>query len=71
MKALHFESALFAFHHLRDHHTGKLLARTMLYLLDRMKITHKVSSQLTSVCNCCVIYWPFHYGQCRKQQDVH
>ncbi|KIM66088.1 hypothetical protein SCLCIDRAFT_40814, partial [Scleroderma citrinum Foug A] len=30
MKALHLESALFAFHCLRDRHTGESLARTIL-----------------------------------------
>ena len=42
MKALHLECALVAFHWLRDHHTGKSLANTVLYLLDRMNVTDKV-----------------------------
>ena len=73
-KALHLESTLFTFHRLRDRHTGESLARTILYLLDRMKLMHKVSSQLTSVATAVSfqsIDWPFHYGQHRKQQDVH
>lgn len=41
-KTLHLESALFAFHRLRDRHTGESLAQTILYLLDRMHVTHKV-----------------------------
>jgi hypothetical protein len=41
-KSLGLESALLAFHRVRECHTGESLARTILYLLDRSRITSKV-----------------------------
>jgi len=40
---LELKVALVAFHRIQGHHTGKSLARTVLYLLDRAGITSKVN----------------------------
>jgi len=48
--ALQLKIALIAFHHLRQNHTGKSMARTVMHLLDRADITVKVR-QLSSYCN--------------------
>ncbi|KIK15893.1 hypothetical protein PISMIDRAFT_49073, partial [Pisolithus microcarpus 441] len=40
--SLQFMSVLIRFHCLRDKHTGKALAHTVLYLLDWARITAKV-----------------------------
>jgi hypothetical protein len=42
MGALQLKSALIGFHCVRGNHTGKVLAQTVLYLLDRAEITMKV-----------------------------
>jgi hypothetical protein len=39
---LQFKSALIAFHHLHQNHSGKTIARTIIHLLDRAKVTVKV-----------------------------
>ena len=52
--ALQLKAALIAFHHVRQKHTGKALARTVLHLLDRVGVTLKVS-QLCSSCKRCTL----------------
>jgi hypothetical protein len=42
LRSLQLKVALIAFHRIRGRHTGKSLARTVLYLLDRAGITTKV-----------------------------
>jgi len=39
---LHLKTALIAFHHLRQNHTGKSMARTVMHLLDRADVMVKV-----------------------------
>jgi hypothetical protein len=39
---LQLKSALIAFHRMRQNHSGKKLARTVVYLLDRAGVTVKV-----------------------------
>ncbi|KAH7904065.1 hypothetical protein BJ138DRAFT_1019655, partial [Hygrophoropsis aurantiaca] len=39
---LTLRSALIAFHRLRGNHTGKSIAKTIVYLLDRAGVTTKV-----------------------------
>jgi hypothetical protein len=39
---LQFKSALIAFHRLRQNHSGKTIARTIVHLLDRAEVTVKV-----------------------------
>lgn len=46
---LQLRSALIGFHRVRGNHTGLVLARVILYLLDRAQITMKVSSGSTQV----------------------
>jgi hypothetical protein len=41
-RRLELKVALLAFHRIRGNHTGKSLARTVIYLLDRAGITAKV-----------------------------
>jgi len=48
--ALQLKTALIAFHRLRQNHTGKSMARTVMHLLDRADITVKVR-QLSSYGN--------------------
>lgn len=40
--ALELKAALIAFRRIKGNHTGKYLAKTILYLLDRADITVKV-----------------------------
>ncbi len=47
--ALQLKAALIAFHRLRQNHTGKSIARTVVHLLDRAGVTRKVR-------------WPFSSG---------
>lgn len=39
---LELKTALIAFHRLRQNHTGKSMARTVMHLLDRAGVTVKV-----------------------------
>jgi hypothetical protein len=48
--ALQLKTALITFHRLRQNHTGKSMARTVMHLLDRADITVKVR-QLSSYGN--------------------
>ncbi|KAF9230026.1 hypothetical protein BU15DRAFT_57676, partial [Melanogaster broomeanus] len=41
---LELKSALIGFHRVRGNHTGLVLARAILYLLDRAEVTMKVLS---------------------------
>ena len=46
--SLQLKTALIAFHRLREGHTGRSLAKTMMYLLDRAGITLKVRKRHSS-----------------------
>jgi len=46
--ALRLKTALIAFHRLRQNHTGKSMARTVVHLLDRAGITTKVRRLFSS-----------------------
>lgn len=45
-KKLHLRSDLIGFHQIPGWHTGEHLAHCFLYILDRIKITSKVSNLL-------------------------
>jgi len=42
LATLELKAALITFRHIKGSHTGKYLAKTILYLLDRVDITVKV-----------------------------
>ena len=45
--SLSLRAMLIGFHRLKKKHTGRNIARTILYLLDRANVTHKVCYSLT------------------------
>jgi hypothetical protein len=72
--ALQLKTALIAFHRLHGRHDGKSLAETVLKLLDRAKITVKVSLLRGVGIMMSDPYfqgWAFHSRQCIEQRDVH
>jgi hypothetical protein len=72
--ALKLRTALIAFHRLNQNHTGESLAKTVILLLDRARITKKVRYVLivTDIHGLNFAQGgPFHDGQCIQQSELH
>lgn len=68
---LQLKSALIAFHCLRKRHTGKILAETVMELLDRAGIATKARQLFLRVIHARSFTQggTFHHGQCIEQRD--